>query len=96
MIPIPPSWVLSGVVAGIYATSSHLIWGKTFKELAIYWGAGIIGFAVGQILGHASPFHFLMIGNVHIVGGTVMSWIALFLARRLLTETTTGQVRRRE
>jgi uncharacterized membrane protein YeaQ/YmgE (transglycosylase-associated protein family) len=80
---IPPYLLLLLILGAIYGIMFHLWRGKTFKDLAIYLVAGIIGFIIGQAIGNLLGLQFFSIGPLHIVAGTLLSWLSLFVAQWL-------------
>ncbi len=78
-----PAVVFSLVVASLYAGVFHFLLARRAAELLYYWGAAIVGFLLGAVLGLIVPWDFLMIGEVHLFEGTVVCAAALFLARWL-------------
>jgi hypothetical protein len=53
--------------------------------LFIYLFTGVIGFGLGQALGNLIRLDMILIGPVHIVEATIVSWITLFLIHWLKT-----------
>lgn len=80
---IPPVLVLGAILASVYALLFHLVWGRRMRELLTYWLAALLGFAVGQLLGWLLGMRFLMIGDLHLIEGSVASWVGLVVAKRL-------------
>lgn len=80
---MPPAWLFSGLIAGIYGTLFHLWRGRTFRELPLYLSAAFVGFALGELAGNAIGLDLFMIGPLHIVEASLGSWVMLFVARWL-------------
>lgn len=80
---MPPYLLLSLILGAIYGTIFHVWRGKTFKDLAIFMVAGMVGFIIGQALGNLFGFQVFLIGPLHIIEATVTSWITLFVAQWL-------------
>jgi len=80
---MPPYLLLSLILGGIYGTIFHLWRGKSVKDLVIYLITGIIGFIIGQALGNLLGLRIFLIGPLHIIEATVISWISLFVAQWL-------------
>ena len=78
-----PPLVFSVVLASMYAVIFHLWRGKTVKDLLLYWLAALLGFGLGQLIGNSLGFDVLMIGQVHTVEATLISWLFLEVARWL-------------
>ncbi len=82
-MPFSPAFVLSLLIASLYAVLFHLVWGKRPREIPLYWLVGLIGFGVGQGIAGLLRWPLLMIGDVHVVEGSVTCWLALFVAKWL-------------
>ncbi len=80
---MPPNWLLSLILGAIYGTLFHLWRGKSFQDLVIYFCTGIIGFAFGQAVGNLMGLEFFLIGSLHVVEATIISWISLFVIQWL-------------
>ena len=80
---MPPYLLLSLLIAGTYGVLFHLWRGKTFRELLLYLGAAIAGFALGEVAGSAIGLPLFTLGPVHIVEASLASWSLLFIARWL-------------
>jgi len=71
------------LLASINAILFHLLWGKRTRELVLFWVAAVIGFTVGQLGAEALGLSFLTIGPLHLIEGTIGSWMGLYIAKRL-------------
>jgi hypothetical protein len=80
---MPPYILLSILVGGIYGALFHLWRGKNLRDLVIYSLTGIIGFALGQGLGNLLGLTAFLIGPLHVVEATVVSWAGLFIVQWL-------------
>ncbi len=80
---LSPSLVFSVLLASLYGAIFHFIWGRTWRELGLYWIAGVIGFAVGQAVFSLLGFSVYLIGEVRVVESSLVSWCCLFVARWL-------------
>ena len=80
---MPPAWLLSALIAGIYGALFHLWRGRTLRDLPLYILAALLGFVLGHLAGDALGLDLFTIGPVHVVEASLGSWIALFIARWL-------------
>ncbi len=80
---LSPSLVFSVLLASLYGAVFHFIWGKRWRDLALYWGAASVGFGMGQAIFSLLGFSVYMIGQVRVVESTAVSWGCLFIARWL-------------
>jgi len=80
---LSPSFVFSFLLATLYGAVFHFIWGKRWRDLAVYWIVALLGFAIGQIVFDLLGFSIYVIGEVRVVESTVVCWVCLFVARWL-------------
>ncbi len=82
-LPLSPSLVFSLFLSSLYGAVFHFVWGKRWRDLALYWMVAVVGFAIGQALFGFLGFSIYMIGEVRVAEGTVVSCVCLFVARWL-------------
>lgn len=82
---LSPSLILAVLIVSIYALLFHLVWGRNMAELALYWVVGGLGFGLGQALPRLSALDALVIGDVHLIEGTIGCWSLLLIAKWLKT-----------
>jgi hypothetical protein len=80
---MPPYLLLSFLLGGSYGALFHFWQGKTIRDLVIYFLTGIIGFGLGQALGNLLEWNIFLIGPLHIVEATLVSWLSLFIMKWL-------------
>jgi hypothetical protein len=80
---LSPSIAFSVMLSSLYGAVFHFIWGKRWRDLALYWLVAVVGFGIGHALSSFVGFSIYMIGVVRVVEGTVVSWVCLFVARWL-------------
>jgi hypothetical protein len=80
---LSPSFVFSLLLASLYGAVFHFIWGKRWRDLAVYWIVALLGFAIGQFIFDLLGFSVYVIGEVRVVESTVVCWVCLFVARWL-------------
>ena len=78
-----PYLLLSFLLGGIYGALFHFWQGKTIRDLVIYFLTGIIGCGLGQALGNLLELNIFLIGSLHIVEATFVSWLSLFMMKWL-------------
>lgn len=78
-----PVILVGALIATLWGAMFHLLFGKTLRDLVLYWFIGLIGFAVGQAMANTLGLSWLMVGEVHLAEGTLACWIAMFVARWL-------------
>jgi hypothetical protein len=78
-----PSLILSLVVATLYAAAFHVLGGKRWSQLLITWVAALVGFGSGQVLAALLAWRDPLIGELHLVTASAVSWLFMFLARSL-------------
>ncbi len=70
-------------MATIWAAIFQLIYGKRVSDLVLYWFVALVGFFAGQGLADVSGLHFLMLGQTHIVEGSLACVGAMAVTRWL-------------
>jgi hypothetical protein len=78
-----PAIILSLILAGLYAGLFHFAFARRAVDLVYYVPAAIAGFLLGAAVGLLIPLHFLVVGELHVLEGTVTCVAALFLVRWL-------------
>ncbi|MBC7243577.1 MAG: hypothetical protein H5T60_14160 [Anaerolineae bacterium] len=67
---------------GTICAAVFFLWqGRTWRELAAYWVAGVLGFLAGQAAGALSGWRVLSIGQVDLLWGIGLALAALVLVR---------------
>jgi hypothetical protein len=76
---LPPSLVLSIVIASIYAALYNLWRNGSPRDLLFCLVAAWAGFALGQAGGWLIGLEWGMIGRIYMIEGTMFAWMLLFL-----------------
>jgi hypothetical protein len=82
-MPSLPAVLLSVVLASLYAGAFHFVKGKTTTELPLFWATSLVGFVTGQLAAYSLGTSILMVGEVHLLEGTITSLIFLSIVRWL-------------
>ena len=80
---VPPALVLAVLVALLYGFLDHLIFGRKGSELLRSLLVSVLGFGLGQVAGMMAGLLLPVLGQVHLIEGSLTCWVALFIARRL-------------
>ncbi len=75
ILMIPPAIILSAVIGGIYGALFYLWKGKTWSDLALFIIVAILGFFVGQLVAFLLQLDVMMVGQVHLIEGTLLAWL---------------------
>jgi len=78
-----PVFLLGSVLVTLWGALFHVLLGKRFADLVLYWFVGFIGFFVGQAMADILGFHWLLVGQLHFLEATVSCWLAMLIARWL-------------
>ncbi|MBM3189067.1 MAG: hypothetical protein FJZ90_10140 [Chloroflexi bacterium] len=78
-----PIFLLGSTLATAWAALFHLLLGKHWTDLILYWFIGLIGFAVGQAMADILGLRFFLLGQVHLLEATLGCWTAMLVARWL-------------
>jgi hypothetical protein len=76
---LPPSLVLSIVIASMYAALYNLWRNGSPRDLFFCLVAAWAGFALGQAGGWLIGLEWGMIGGIYMIEGTTFAWMLLFL-----------------
>lgn len=80
---IPPSIILSLVLASLYAAIFVFFWAKRSRRAMLYWVVAWAGFGLGQLVATAMSLRIWSIGQVEVMLGTIACWIAMSIAKWL-------------
>jgi uncharacterized membrane protein YeaQ/YmgE (transglycosylase-associated protein family) len=78
-----PFLLFTLLIGGIYGAAFHIWKGQQVRDLAFYVVVGVIGFALGQLIGNRLGLNLFLIGPVHIFEASLVSWFTLFVGRWL-------------
>ena len=78
---ISPSLTLALVLSTLYSLVFFLVFGHGWLRLLFYWVIGVTGFLLGHWLANLVGLSIFNVGELNLVEGTAMSWVALFAAR---------------
>lgn len=78
-----PMFLLGTSVATLYAALFHLLVGRTWRQILLYWLVSVVAFLLGQALGELLSLSWPMLGQLHIIPATLAAWAALGVARLL-------------
>lgn len=70
-----PAIVLGLVLASFYGLVFYTLWGHGWLRLIGYWVVGVAGFFLGHALAGIIGLGLFDIGELHVVEGTLMSWL---------------------
>jgi hypothetical protein len=82
-ILLSPPLILSLIIASAYAAIFNLWQGGSARDLLIYLVACWLGFAIGELAGDFLGLDVLMIGQIHVMEGTIGALLLLALAKWL-------------
>ena len=78
---ISPSMVLGFTLSTLYGLGFFLVVGHGWLNFLFYWAVGVIGFFLGQWIASLVGLSIFSLGDLNLVEGTAVSWIALFVVR---------------
>lgn len=80
---MPPTLVLSTLLSLLWATLWFLWRGGGWRDWLIDVLVALLGFGVGQLLGQALGLPTPTVGSVQVIEGTLVAWLALWIAQRV-------------
>lgn len=83
---IPPFVLYAFLLASVLGMAFFIFFGRGWWQLASYWFAAVIGFALGQWLGMTLGINFFPFGQLNTVEGSLTSLVALMVMRTVWQE----------
>ena len=80
---MPPATLLIFLIATASAALAHLLWGRRWLQLPLFWLAAFAGCLVVYALGLRLPLRLPAPGGVPILEVVLGAWILLIIASRL-------------
>ncbi len=80
---LSPALALGAVLSTACAALFHLLNRGDMPALRRYLLAAWLGFAVGHVLGNLVGIHWLPVGHLSVLNGTVGATVALLIAKSL-------------
>jgi hypothetical protein len=77
---IPPAFVLSLLIGSLYGLGFFYLFGRKADRLVSCWAMGVIAFLAGQLAGAYHPVASWLLGEVHVVEGSVAAVAGLSIA----------------
>lgn len=81
---LAPSLILSTLLALVWATLWFAWRGKRLRDWGLGVLAALLGFGLGQLVGWLAGLPLPTIGEVRVIEGTLLCWLALWLLYRRL------------
>lgn len=78
---MPPTLVISMLMGSLYGLVFFLL--ASGRNALYYWGAGVAGFVIGQVLGEYVHVTDIRVGDVHVVEASLVCWGFLFVLYNL-------------
>ncbi|MGN6565546.1 MAG: hypothetical protein ACTHMU_23055 [Thermomicrobiales bacterium] len=80
-----PSIGLSLLLGSIYGLLCHAVVGQRWRQLPLYWAAGVVGFFAGYVGGVVGGLEFARLGVIPLLAATLGAVIALTAVYWLLS-----------
>jgi hypothetical protein len=78
-----PAALLLFLIATTSAALAHLIWGRRWMQLPLFWLAAFAGCLIVYALGLRPPLQLPVPGGVPVLEVVLGAWILLIIASRL-------------
>jgi hypothetical protein len=78
---MPPSIILGFILSTLYGLVFFLVIGHGWLRFLFYWAVGVAGFFLGQWIADLVGLSIFSLGDLNLVEGTAVSWVALFAVR---------------
>lgn len=80
---MPPALLLTLLIVTASAALAHLLWGRHWVQLPIFWLAAAGGAILAFVLGARLPLRFIEPAGVPVLETTLGAWLMLVIASRL-------------
>jgi hypothetical protein len=80
---MPPATLLLFLIATACAALAHLLWGRRWIQLPIFWMAALAGCLIAYALGLRAPLDLPTPAGVPVLEVVLGAWILLIVASRL-------------
>jgi uncharacterized membrane protein YjjP (DUF1212 family) len=80
---MPPALLLLLLIATTSAGLAHLLWGRKWLQLPIFWLAAAAGCLVVYLLQLRLPLGFVAPAGVPLLEAVLAAWLLLIVASRL-------------
>jgi len=78
-----PAVVYSLLIATAAAALYHLLFGRSARQLLLFWATGVAGFTIGQLLAGPLGLRMPMLGSVHVFEGLVGAVLLMSIVKLL-------------
>jgi hypothetical protein len=78
-----PAALLIFLIATASAALAHLLWGRRWLQLPIFWCAAFAGALIAYAIGWQLPLQLATPGGVPVLESVLLAWIFLVVASRL-------------
>ena len=80
---MPPATLLLFLIATASAALAHVMWGRRWIQLPIFWMAALAGCLIAYALGLHAPLNLPEPAGVPVLEVVLGAWILLIVASRL-------------
>lgn len=78
-----PAPLLLLLLATVNAALAHLLWGRSWRQLLVFWVAALAGCLISYALGLRLPLRTNTPAGVPVIEAVLGAWILLIVASRL-------------
>lgn len=75
-----PPILISLTIASLYGCAFHVLFGRRIWQWPLFWGAALLGFFGGIVLGVALEISWFKLGSVPLLTATLGAAFTLWLA----------------
>jgi len=76
---VPPALIISLLLGSLYGLLFFLLAGKSKRGFWVFWLIGAVGFIAGQFIAEYVRLTSVMLGDVHVIEGSLVCWVLLFI-----------------
>jgi uncharacterized membrane protein YjjP (DUF1212 family) len=80
---IAPATLLLLLIATACAGLAHVLWGKRWRQIPLFWVAAFVGCLLAYGLGFRLPLNLPAPAGVPVLEAVLLAWVLLIVASRL-------------
>lgn len=83
MEALTPATILLLLIATASASLAHVLWGRHWVQLFVFWLAALMGCLLAYGLGYQFPLHLPIPAGVPVLESVLAAWVFIIIASRL-------------
>jgi hypothetical protein len=80
---LDPALVLLLLIATACATGAHVLWGRSWLQIPVFWLAAAVGCLLAYVIGWSSPLDLPTPAGIPVLEAVIAAWLVIIIASRL-------------